>query len=277
MTNPFFRLLRFYTRGSVIVLFTGIVFFVIFLLIRATKALSMENLSIAGEIFPAVTGTLTVTVLSVGLATPIGVLIGIYIYEYTGGKIREFFIFIFKVLGGMPSIVVGIFGFLVILFFFKIIPLGLRPGLIVSAFSLALLVLPYIVHATILALHAVPLKERLSALSLGAQKYQNIFYVLLPRSVKPVFSGIILAIGRAVEDTAVIMLTGVAAMAGHPSSLFRPFEALPFFIYIRSSEYRHPDELSYVYIASVIIIVICSVLIIISTYFQNKLLDKFKS
>jgi len=277
MTDLLSRFFRFYIHLSVAVLLGGLGFFILFLLVRSSSAVTTKNLSIAAELLPAVTGTVAVTVLSVSLAAPAGVMLGVFINEYTGGKTREFLIFVFKVMGGMPSIVVGIFGFMIILLFFKIIPLGLRPSLIVSAFSLAILVLPYIVHATILALRSVPLKERLSALGLGAQKYQNIFYILLPGSIKPIFSGIILAIGRSIEDTAVIMLTGVAAMAGHPSSLFRPFEALPFFIYIRSCEYRHPDELSYVYIASVIIIIICSLMIITSSYFQKKLLVKFNS
>ena len=63
MSDPFLRAFRVYIWGSVIILLTGLGFFVIFLLIRSAKAISMENLSIAGEIFPAVTGTLTVTVL----------------------------------------------------------------------------------------------------------------------------------------------------------------------------------------------------------------------
>lgn len=277
MTKLFSIIFKIFLYFSVIVLLGGLGLLLAFLFIRSAEAISMEKLQIAAEILPAVAGTVVVTLLSVGIAAPLGVTLGVFINEYTRGKSKEFLIFIFKVLGGIPSIVVGIFGFIIIIFFFKIIPMGLRPSLLVSALSLALLVLPYIVHSTIIALRSIPVNERLSGLSMGAQKYQNIIHVLLPHSTRSIFSGIILAIGRSAEDTAVIMLTGAAVMAGFPTSLLRPFEALPFFIYIRSTEYRHPDELAYVYIASVIIIAVCSLLMAASYYTQKKIMQKVSS
>ena len=86
--------------------------------------------------------------------------------------------------------------------------------------------------------------------------------------VSPLVIGIVLAIGRCAEDTAVIMLTGVVATAGVPKSLFSPFEALPFFIYYTACEYSDPSELDAAYGAALILLGICAGLFIIS--FQIK-------
>ncbi len=238
--------------------------------------LHFSVIEIWDDLFPPIFGTIAVTLFSVLLASPLGLLTGIFIDQYTAGRLRNSLIFIFKVLGGIPSIVVGIFGFIIIVMANSIAGYKLRPCLLISGISLALLILPYIVHSTIIALRSIPLKEKIIGLSLGAKKFQNIFFVLLPKSLPALFSGIILSIGRAAEDTAVIMLTGVAALAGLPSSLLKPYEALPFYIYLRSSEYRSPQELSTVYIASVVIILICISLIFISTKIQKEVVIRIK-
>ena len=133
---------------------------------------------------------------------------------------------------------------------------GARTGFAVSAASLALLILPYIVQSTTGALSMVSGEIRITALSLGAKKYQNILFVLLPECVQGILGGIVLSIGRAAEDTAVIMLTGAAAYAGIPSGFNDAFEALPFFIYYKSSEYQGKMETAEIFIASAIIIII---------------------
>ena len=78
------------------------------------------------------------------------------------------------------------------------------------------------------AVMALPADIRNTALALGATPLQNIVYVLLPNALSGISSGVFLAIGRCVEDTAVILLTGVVAAAGVPTSLLSPYEALPF-------------------------------------------------
>jgi phosphate transport system permease protein len=121
-----------------------------------------------------------------------------------------------------------------------------------------LLVLPYIIRTTQGALESIPLDIRLTALALGATKLQNIFLVMIPKSLSGIMSGIILAIGRCAEDTAVIMLTGAVASAGLPRSLFSQYEALPFYIYYISSQYADPEELMQGYGASIILLLLCA-------------------
>jgi phosphate transport system permease protein len=100
----------------------------------------------------------------------------------------------------------------------------------------------------------------MTALALGATRLQNVFLVLVPRSLSGIMSGIILAIGRCAEDTAVIMLTGAVASAGVPRSVFAQFEALPFYIYYISSQYSDPEELMRGYGASIILLLLCALL-----------------
>jgi len=118
---------------------------------------------------------------------------------------------------------------------------------------------------------------RISALSLGAKKYQNIFRVLLPESFVSLSSGIILSIGRACEDTAVIMLTGVAAYAGIPTGLTSSYEALPFYIFYHTSEYQNEYELTSVFVATTMVIVISSGFIVSAHIIRNKINRKLKS
>lgn len=93
------------------------------------------------------------------------------------------------------------------------------------------------------ALEAVPHDLVLTAATLGFTREQNLRLVQLPAAAKGIWSGVVLALGRAVEDTAVILLTGVVANAGLPAGLGAKFEALPFFIYYTAAQYQTPEEL----------------------------------
>ncbi len=241
-------------------------------IINTFDDLNHNYLPLLNDLLPAIMGTILVTLFSVIIATPLGILSGIYINEYIRCvKKRELASFLFKLLAGTPSIVVGVFGFVIVLTINSIFNLSLKTSLLVAGFSLALLLTPYIVHSTILALQEVPQNIRIAALSLGGKKYQSIFRILLPHSFLKLASGVILAIGRAAEDTAVIMLTGVAAFSGIPSNLSDNFEALPYYIYYHSAEYQNQAELSRVFIAALCIVIISSSFIIISGFFNKKL------
>ena len=208
-------------------------------------------------LFPAIIGTLLLILLSVVWAIPVGIASGIYLAEYAGKKAKQALNLIFDILAGVPSIVVGLFGFSVALFLHKHFSENVYPCLLISSLSLALLVLPYIVRTTQVSLENLSTDTRLSALALGATKLQNIFYVLVPKSLSGIVSGVILAIGRCAEDTAVIMLTGVVATAGVPKSIFSNYEALPFYIYYISAQYSDPQELLTGYGASIILLCLC--------------------
>jgi phosphate transport system permease protein len=222
-------------------------------------------------LFPAIVGTLLLVVLSVFLAVPLGLATGIYLAEYAGDFAKKTFNLFFDILAGVPSIVVGLFGFAVAVFLHRHVSPQIGPCLLISSLALALLVLPYIIRTTQMALEGLPPAIRLTALALGATRLQNILQVLLPRSLSGIMTGVILAIGRCAEDTAVILLTGVVAAAGVPRSLLGHYEALPFYIYYISSQYATPEQLLTGYGASVILLVICVGFFAISLVIKRRL------
>lgn len=211
-------------------------------------------------IFPAMVGTFFLVILSAMLALPVGVCSGIYLAEYASAGMKKLFGSLFDILAGIPSIVIGLFGFSLSIFLHNHFSDRFGPCLLISALSLAVLVIPYIVRSTQMSLEELPSDIRRTALALGATRLQNIAYVLIPNALSGISSGLFLAIGRCAEDTAVILLTGVVATAGIPSSLLSQYEALPFYIYYISSQYSNPAELSNGYGACLVLLGICAVL-----------------
>lgn len=225
-------------------------------------------------LFPAMIGTLCLIVLAIVFAIPLGLFTGIFLAEYASPKVKWFFSLVFDILAGIPSIVVGLFGFSITLFLHHYFFDRLYPCLLISALSLAFLVLPYMIRTTQMALENLPMDVRMTAPCLGATKFQNIFYVLLPASLSIIVSGIILSIGRCAEDTAVIMLTGAVATAGIPRSVFSSFEALPFYIYYISSQYADHSELMKGYGACLVLIFICMILFVLAHWIKQRLAQK---
>ena len=207
-------------------------------------------------IFNAIVGSFFVVSLAMVFALPLGFLTGIYLYVYASKRMRSVLGFLCDILSSIPSIVVGLFGLSITIFLHKNHFASLFPSLIVSALSLSILVIPYIIKMTHLALMGIPKSVSDIGLRLGATQLQNLFHVQLPLASKEILSGVILAIGRAIEDTAVIMMTGAVAMAGIPSSLLQKYEALPFFIYHISSEYANKAQLNQGFGASIVLLVL---------------------
>jgi len=178
---------------------------------------------------------------------------------------------VFDILAGIPSILVGLFGFAGAVFLHKHYSARIAPCLLLSGLALAFLVMPYIIRTTQVALEGLPYETRLTGLALGATRLQNLFYVLLPKALPGMISGVILAIGRCAEDTAVIMLTGVVVSAGVPKSLLGPYEALPFYIYYISSQYTNPEELARGYGAALVLLLLCLALFALAFVFKRRL------
>lgn len=211
-------------------------------------------------LFPAIIGTLSLVFLAVCWAIPVGVAAGIYQAEYATGKTKKILDLIFDIMAGLPSILIGLFGFSLTVFLNRHLSGRIHPCLFISSVALAFLVLPYIIRTTQIALEGQPRSLRMAALAVGASRLQNIIHVLLPQSLPGIISGVILAIGRCAEDTAVIMLTGVVASAGLPRSLLSHYEALPFYIYYISSQYSDQEELATGYGAALILLCLCLLL-----------------
>ncbi|NLV25302.1 MAG: ABC transporter permease subunit [Deltaproteobacteria bacterium] len=225
-------------------------------------------------LFPALFGTVVLVFLAVACAIPVGLAAGIYLAEYAAPAPKRLLNLLFDVLAGIPSIVIGLAGFALAIVLHRTFSGRIGPCLLLSALSLAFLVLPYLIRSTQNTLEAVDPVTRRTALALGASKLQNILYVLLPNRMADLTGGIILAVGRCAEDTAVIMLTGVVASAGIPDSLLRQYEALPFYIYYISSQYSGPDELERGFAAALVLLFLCTALFLLAFLAQRRLKER---
>ena len=109
----------------------------------------------------------------------------------------------------------------------------------------------------------------MAGLSLGFTPWQNIVHVLLPAAGRGMLSGVILAVGRAAEDTAVILLTGVVANSGLPSGILSKYEALPFHIFFLAAEARSDVELAQGFGAALILLMLTAALFLVAYYLKS--------
>ena len=205
-------------------------------------------------IWPACLGTLALVALACALAIPLGVAAGIHLALYAQGRGKALVALCVELLAGVPSIVMGLFGFALILLLRQSVAPRANTGLLLSALCLGVLVLPYLVTATRLALEGLPPALCVTGASLGLSRWQAARHILLPAAAPGIFAGIVLAVGRAAEDTAVILLTGVVANAGNPASLTGKYEALPFHIYYLAAEYQNAAELAQAFASALVLL-----------------------
>lgn len=156
-----------------------------------------------GGIWPTIVATVYVTALAMVISTPIAVLAAVYLAEYAHqGRIVSTIRFAADSLASVPSIVMGLFGFAL---FVEAMRLGL--SMISAALALSLLMLPIIMRATEEAIRAVPKYMRWGSYGLGATKWQTVSKIVLPAAAPRIITGIVLAMGRAVGETAVVLYT----------------------------------------------------------------------
>ena len=156
-----------------------------------------------GGIWPTIVATVYVTALAMFISTPIAVLAAVYLAEYAyQGRTVSTIRFAADSLASVPSIVMGLFGFAL---FVEAMGLGL--SMISAALALSLLMLPIIMRATEEAIRAVPKYMRWGSYGLGATKWQTVSRIVLPAAAPRIITGIVLAMGRAVGETAVVLYT----------------------------------------------------------------------
>lgn len=227
-------------------------------------------------IWPALTGTYYLVVLSSLLSIPVGVASGVYMAEYAPKRVRSLLGFAVDLLAGTPSIVMGLFGFALILLLRKVLLPEARTCLFLAAFCIALLVLPYVIRTTQTALEAIPQSLRLLGPAAGLSQLESIRHVLLPVASRGILSGAILAMGRAAEDTAVILLTGVVAQAGMPRSLWDRFEALPFRIYYLAAEHQSRQQLNQGFATALVLLLLTAALFLAAFMLQRRFERRWK-
>ena len=188
-----------------------------------------------GGIFPALVGTLSVSLITVLFAVPLGMFSAIYFNEYARqGKLVRMIRLSIRNLSGVPSIVYGLFG---VALFVRIFYFG--ASILSAGMTLGLLTLPWTITASEEALKTVPKAYRDGALALGATKWQAIRTNVLPYAIPGMLTGAILGLARAAGETAPILFTGAAFFIPDlPKSLFDQFMALPYHLYILSTQHQ---------------------------------------
>jgi phosphate transport system permease protein len=185
----------------------------------------------SGGILSTIVGTLSVTLVAIIVATPLGVGTAFYLTEYTReSTITKIIRFSAESLAGIPSIVYGLFGFI-----FFVIYLKLGWSILSGGLTLAVMILPTIIRTSEEAIRTVPPMYREVSFSLGGTKWQTMIKVLIPSALPGIATGIILGIGRCVAETAAVILTAGSALQ-MPTSLFSPARTMAVHFYILASE-----------------------------------------
>jgi phosphate transport system permease protein len=185
----------------------------------------------AGGIFSTIVATAYVTVLAILIASPLGVGSAIYLTEYTReGWVTRIIRFGAECLAGVPSIILGLFGF--VLFVMK---LGFGWSILSGGLTLAIMVLPIIIRTSEEAIKAVPQEYRQVCYSLGLSKWQTITRIVLPSALPGISTGIMLSVGRSLGETAVLLFTAGAALRT-PETLFDSGRTMAVHFYILARE-----------------------------------------
>lgn len=207
-----------------------------------------ENVSL----MPALVNTVIMTGLSLLIAGPLGIFAAIYLVEYAkrGNKLVEVVRVTAETLSGIPSIVYGLFGFLLFA-----VTCGWSYTIIGGALTLAIMILPLIMRTTEEALKSVPDSFREGSFGLGAGRLRTVFHIVLPSAVPGILAGIILAVGRIVGETAALMYTA-GTVAGIPDNLFGSGRTLAVHMYVLTNEGLYTNQ-SYATAVVLLAIVVC--------------------
>jgi len=183
---------------------------IVYVFIRGVGQLNLDfilsaprGVNAEGGIGPTIVATIYVTGLAMLIVTPIAVLAAVYLAEYAvQGKLVTVIRFAADTLSSVPSIVMGLFGFA---FFVEAMDLGF--SVLSGALALSFLMLPIVMRTTEEAIRAVPRYIRWGSYGLGASKWQTVSKIVLPSAMPRILTGLILAMGRAVGETAVVIFT----------------------------------------------------------------------
>lgn len=265
-SKGFFGLIRF-----VAALTLGILILILgYILIKGIPNISLEFLTESpksmgreGGIFPIIVGTIYVTIVSIIIATPIGVAAATYFSEYAKkGRLINIIRFFTEVLAGIPSIIFGLFGFS-----FFVVFLGMGWSVLSGGLTLSMMILPTIIRSTEESLKTVPMAYREGSLSLGATKWQTVVKVVLPCCKSGVLTGLILGIGRAIGETAAVMMTVGGSMM-MPTSIFDSTRTMALHLYMLASEGLSEEK---TYATAALLIVIVLIINSLANYISGRL------
>lgn len=214
---------------------------------------------------PAIINTLTMTALALAMAVPFGIGSAIYLVEYArrGSRLVRVIRLTTETLSGIPSIVYGLFGYLMF-----VIALKWSYSMLAGTLTLAIMILPLIMRTTEEALKAVPDMYREGSYGLGAGKLRTVFRIVLPPAVPGILSGVILGIGRIVGETAALIYTA-GTITGVASGLFSSGRTLSVHMYALLSEGLYTEQ---AYATAVILLALVIIINAISAWVAGKVM-----
>jgi phosphate transport system permease protein len=251
-----------------------LVFIIFFILRKGLPAINVDfltknpvDMGKGGGIFSTVIGTVVLTALAILIATPLGVGTAIYLTEYTWeNTLTRVIRFGAECLAGIPSIIFGLFGF--ILFVTK---LGFGWSILSGGLTLAFMILPTLIRTSEEAIKSVPASYRQVSFSLGGTKWQTVTRVVLPSALPGIVTGIILSVGRSIGETAAVIFTAGSALR-IPTSLFSSSRTMSVHFYILA---REGISMSKAYGTAAILVIAILAVNIATYYLMNKFIRKY--
>lgn len=238
-----FKGLKYFSYACTVLSVVALVAVVWYVLSRGIDKISLDLLfgeydGKSPSILPAFKGTVILVLISAAIAVPIGIFTAIFLVEYMNnkGKFVKFIRLATETLAGIPSIVYGLFGYLIF-----VVSFGWGYTLLGGGITLAIMILPVIVRSTEESLLAVPDGLREGAYALGASKVRTIFKIILPSAASGIVTSVILAIGRVVSESAVLILTIGMVVNLVPQNAMSPGTSLALDIYFFAS-HGYPEE-----------------------------------
>ncbi|MCL1790863.1 MAG: phosphate ABC transporter permease PstA [Peptococcaceae bacterium] len=237
-----YQALKIAAQGALVITLIALLAVVIFILVRGVQHINGQLLfgdyGKYPSIKPAFVGTLYLVLISIAVAAPIGIGSAIFLSEYmnTTSRLVRVIRIATETLAGIPSIVYGIFGYLVF-----VVAFGFNYSLLGGGITLSIMILPVIVRSTEEALLAVPRSLREGSFALGASKVRTIFSVVLPCAANGIVTSLVLAIGRVISESAVLILTIGMVTDKMPGNITAPGTSLALDVYYFAS-HGFPNE-----------------------------------
>ncbi|MDD5132777.1 MAG: phosphate ABC transporter permease PstA [bacterium] len=221
----------------------------------------------SGGIYTTIIGTIVLTLVAILIATPLGIGTAIYLTEYTReNKITKIIRFGSECLAGIPSIIFGLFGF--ILFVTK---LKFGWSIISGSLTLAFMILPTIIRTSEEAIKSVPYNFREVSYSLGSTQWQTVTKVVLPSALPGILTGVILSVGRSIGETAAVIFTAGSALR-LPTSLFSSSRTMAVHFYIMA---REGISMPNAYGTAAVLIITILIINIVAYRLMHKFIKKY--
>lgn len=248
---------------AVLVMIVGYIFYKGIGLISFDFIFGDYSPSGGGGILPMIVTTIYTIVISLLIATPIGILAAVYLQEYAKqGRLVNTIRFATESLTGIPSIIYGLFG---AVFFVTTLKLGM--SIIAASLTLTIIVLPVIIRTTEESLKTVPRTYREGSLALGTTKLQTLYKVILPSAMPGILSGLILSMGRIIGESAAIFLTA-GTVAAMPASIFSSARTLTVHSFLVTQE---AGDIELAAAVGIVLIVLILILNLTATFISKKL------